>query len=431
MKASYKIAIIYLLIGVLWITLSDYFTLLIVGSDELAAASEIQTIKGIFYVLSTTLLLFLLVHRYEKKNDILLKNLKELNHNIEIRSDEIKRSWNLFKNLFELSPTPMWIVDWESLKFLNVNEATVRHYGYSKEQFKSMTLYDLRGEKDQRYFRKFVEKERLRDSQNFKGKFKLQKKNGDNIIVDVQVQKIDYFGRNARITIANDITEILDVQQNLRNAYDNILYVEEQERNRIAGELHDGFIQQIVAAKQFASLLKIDPTTENAELMRDNVVEILNDAILETKRMILDLRPKQLKTEGLAGSIDQIIAHCDQNESVKIKAKFSDIDHLELNENVKFNIFRIFQENLNNTIRHSKATDVNLTIDCQHDSIKYDYWDNGIGITDELKQNPNSFLSIKRRLKSIGGKFDICNKNNGGAHFTFIIPLELKQLKIN
>jgi PAS domain S-box-containing protein len=431
MKVSFKIALIYLLVGVLWITLSDYFTQLLVGSDELAEASGIQTIKGIFYVVSTTLLLYLLVHRYEKKNDVLLKDLKELNHNIEIRSDEIKRSWNLFKNLFELSPTPMWIVDWETLKFLNVNEATVRHYGYSKEKFKTMTLFDLRSDKDQRYFKHFVDKQKVTDAESFKGKFKHQKKNGDKIIVDVQVQKIDYFGRDARITIANDITDILDVQQSLRNAYDNIIYVEEQERNRIAGELHDGFIQQIVAAKQFASFLKMDPSIENAELMRDNVVEILNDAILETKRMILDLRPKQLITVGLAGSIDQIIAHCDQNESVKIQANYSDINQLELNENVKFNIFRIFQENLNNTIRHSKATDVYLTIDCQNDAIKYDYWDNGIGITDELKQDSNAFLSIKRRLKSIGGKFDVCNKEQAGAHFTFIIPLELKQFKIN
>lgn len=431
MKASYKIALIYLLIGILWITLGDYFTLLLVGSDELVAAAEIQTIKGVFYVIITTLLLFLLVRRNEKQQEALLNNLTKLNHNIEFSNVEIKRSWVLFKKLFELSPTPMWVVDWESLKFLNVNEATVKHYGYSKEQFKSMTLFDLRSEKDQRYFKIFIEKQRLKDFQNFKGKFKHQKKNGDIIIVDVLVQKIDYFGREARIAIASDITEILDIQQNLRTAYDNIIYVEEQERERIAGELHDGFIQQIVAAKQFASFLKMDPAIENAELMRDNVVEILNDAILETKRMILDLRPKQLKTEGLVGSIDQIIAHCDQNDSVKIQANYSEIDQLELNENVKFNIFRIFQENLNNTIRHSKATDVYLTIDCQNDAIKYDYWDNGIGITDELKQNSNSFLSIKRRLKSIGGKFDVCNKEQAGAHFTFFIPLELKQFKIN
>jgi PAS domain S-box-containing protein len=312
-----------------------------------------------------------------------------------------------------------------------VNEAAIQHYGYSKEQFEAMTLFDLRSQSNDNYFAKFIEQERLRDTGLYIGNFKHKKKNGEEIIVSVNVQKIDYFGIEARMTIANDITEILDVQHDLRAAYDNIIHVEEHERNRIAGELHDGLIQQIVAAKQFASFIVVDPSVEDAESQRDNVVEILNDAIHETKRMILDLRPKQLKTEGLVGSIDQIIAHCDQNESVKIKAKFSDIDHLELNENVKFNIFRIFQENLNNTIRHSKATDVNLTIDCQHDSIKYDYWDNGIGITDELKQNPNSFLSIKRRLKSIGGKFDICNKNNGGSHFTFIIPLELKQFKIN
>jgi PAS domain S-box-containing protein len=431
MKTRNKIVLIYLMFGISWIFLSDYFSNSFVGAEELADTSLIQTFKGMFFVLSTSTLLFLLMRKYDKQNDVLIENLKELNHTSERRGEEFKRSWGLFKNLFELSPAPMWIIDWETMKFLNVNEAAIQQYGYSKEQFKTMTLFDLRSNTIENHLTKFVEQERLRDTGLFQGNFKHKRKNGEEIIVSVNVQKIDYFGKDARMTIANDITEILEVQQNLKNAYDNIIHVEEHERNRIAGELHDGLIQQIVAAKQFASFLVLDPLVKNAETLRNQIVEILNGAILESNRMIQDLRPKQLKSAGLVGSIQQIITHCDQVENIKINANYSDMERLELNEYVKFNIFRIFQENLNNTIRHSKATNVNLIIDCHDDTIKYDYWDNGIGVSEKLQRNTNSFLSIKRRLKSIGGFFNVCNKVHSGAHFSFSIPLELRQLKIN
>lgn len=431
MKTRSKIVLMYLTFGIIWIFLRDYFSFTMDDVSESANASSIQTVKETFFILTTATLLFLLMRKYDKQNDEIIYNLKEMNQITEKRTEELKRSWSLFKNLFELSPAPMWIIDWETLKFLNVNEAAIKQYGYSMEQFKEMTLFDLRSNSSSNLHTNFTEQERLNDTGLFRGNFKHRRKNGEEIIVSVNVQKIDYFGKEARMTIANDITEILDVQQSLKNAYDNIIHVEEHERNRIAGELHDGLIQQIVAAKQFASFLVVDPSIKDAEILRGQIVEILNGALLESTRMIQDLRPKQLKSEGLVGSIQQIIKHCDQIENIKINANYSDMERLELNEYVKFNIFRIFQENLNNTIRHSKATDVNLNIDCQNDIIHYDYWDNGIGVSEKLQHNTNSFLSIKRRLKSIGGFFNVCNKDHSGAHFSFSIPLELRQLKVN
>lgn len=432
MKARNKIVLIYLTFGIIWIFLRDYlFSFMIDDVIEPHNTSSIQTIKESFFVIMTTFLLHLLMRKYDKQNDELINNLKELNHSSAKHADEMKKSWSLFKDLFELSPAPMWIIDWETLRFLDVNEAAIKQYGYSKEQFKSMTLFDLRSNTVENRFNKFAEDERLVDSGLFQGNFKHKKKNGEEIIVSVNVQKIDYFGTEARMTIANDITEILEVQQDLRDAYENIIHVEEHERNRIAGELHDGLIQQIVAAKQFVSFLVVDPTVKDSELLRDQIVEILNGAILESSRMIKDLRPKQLKSEGLVGSIQQIIEHCDQIGNIKIKANYTDLEQLELNEYVKFNVFRIFQENLNNTIRHSKATDVNLNIDCHNDIINYNYWDNGIGVSEKLQNKTDSFLSIKRRLKSIGGFFNVCNKDHSGAHFSFNIPLKLRQLKVN
>jgi hypothetical protein len=111
MKTRNKIVLIYLMFGIIWIFLSDYFSNSFVGTKELADTSLIQTLKGMFYVLSTSTLLFLLMRKYDKQNDVLIENLKELNHTSEMRTEELKKNWSLFKNLFELSPAPMWIID--------------------------------------------------------------------------------------------------------------------------------------------------------------------------------------------------------------------------------------------------------------------------------------------------------------------------------
>jgi PAS domain-containing protein len=159
MKTRNKIVLIYLSLGIIWIFLRDYFSFTMDDASEPANASFIQTVKETFFVLMTSVLLHLLMRKYDKQNDDIIQNLRAMNETSEIRTEELKKNWSLFKNLFELSPAPMWIIDWETLRFLNVNEAAIQHYGYSKEQFEAMTLFDLRSQTNENYFAKFIEQQ--------------------------------------------------------------------------------------------------------------------------------------------------------------------------------------------------------------------------------------------------------------------------------
>jgi len=112
-------------------------------------------------------------------------------------------------DLFDLSPLPKWVFDVETLRFLDVNEAAIQHYGYSRDEFMTMTVKDIRPAKEVAQFEddlKAVSK--LAGALN-KASYTHKKKNGELIQVEVQGSNIDYKGIKARMIVANDITDRL------------------------------------------------------------------------------------------------------------------------------------------------------------------------------------------------------------------------------
>ncbi len=109
------------------------------------------------------------------------------------------------KILFESNPYPMWIYDLESLKFLEVNDAAVEKYGYSKNEFYGMTLKDIRPEEDIKLLLENVERET--SIYQWSSGWRHKKKDGSIIDVEIISHDIHFKGRNGRIVAANDITE--------------------------------------------------------------------------------------------------------------------------------------------------------------------------------------------------------------------------------
>lgn len=109
-----------------------------------------------------------------------------------------------YRLLFAANPHPMWIHDRETLRFLRVNEAAVNHYGYSREEFHSMTLRDLRLSAESEAVPQ--ETERL-DSFTLSGPWRHRKKDGSEIQVDIAAQSIDFQGRDCQFVLVNDVTD--------------------------------------------------------------------------------------------------------------------------------------------------------------------------------------------------------------------------------
>lgn len=119
----------------------------------------------------------------------------------------LEKSEAKYRSLFNLSPIPMWVFDVESLQFLDVNEAASRHYGYSKEEFQTMSLKDITPKEDVRNFEEIINA--------YKGTTALYhdiarhiKKGGEVIDVEIKCNTVNIgSSREARLIIATDISE--------------------------------------------------------------------------------------------------------------------------------------------------------------------------------------------------------------------------------
>lgn len=139
------------------------------------------------------------------------------------RGELLTISENKYRFMFENNPQPNWIYDVETLLFLEVNDAAISHYGYSKDEFLSMTLIDIRPVED---VPALLEKiQQSRDSYNNSGEWRHVKKNGEVIFVEIISHSISLNGRNARHVLIHDITdrklaekELLDSEMNFRRS---------------------------------------------------------------------------------------------------------------------------------------------------------------------------------------------------------------------
>nr|WP_294903013.1 PAS domain S-box protein [uncultured Lacibacter sp.] len=335
----------------------------------------------------------------------------------------MEESERRYSDLFHLSPIPMWVYDTESLVFLDVNEAAIRHYGFLREEFMQMTIRDIRPAEDLPILEEALNEMRQNKRKFKSGIFRHVKKNGEIVIVKIESNSIDYKGRKGSVVLANDVTELLQAQESLKNAYQNIVEVEEQERERFAAEIHDGVAQNLIAIQMiFNNLLISFPGL--SDFFHTNILkDTIEKAVVECRDIVYDVRPKELIDNGITAMIWQLLEKI--NAAGNIRVAFDEQVSLDkcFKYNELFHIYRIIQENLNNTLKYAKATEVQLKVQPEKEYVVLLFSDNGTGISDEIINTPSSFLSIKRRIKVLQGELFVYSNQPKGVTFKYHIPL--------
>ncbi|HET9039737.1 MAG TPA: PAS domain S-box protein [Gemmatimonadales bacterium] len=122
-----------------------------------------------------------------------------------------------YRALFEYNPLPMWVYDSETLAFLEVNAAAVKHYGYTREEFRRMSILDIRPEEDRPLLLRHVP--RLADDlQVWAGPWRHRRKDGGLSLVRISSHPIRFAGREARLVVAEDVTESTRTAEALRES---------------------------------------------------------------------------------------------------------------------------------------------------------------------------------------------------------------------
>ncbi|HEY0355029.1 MAG TPA: PAS domain-containing protein, partial [Flavisolibacter sp.] len=125
--------------------------------------------------------------------------------------EKIRNSEQHYRNLFQSNPLPCWIYDLETLRFLEVNQAAIEHYGFSREEFLNADLYLIH---PVHYLEKLslrLDKEKKVSSSSFNN-WKHRKKNGEEIFVDLNINSIRYNDSEAKLVVAHDVTNKVEME---------------------------------------------------------------------------------------------------------------------------------------------------------------------------------------------------------------------------
>ncbi len=128
-------------------------------------------------------------------------------------AENLQRAQESFRVLFEQHPRPMWVYDLETLRFLEVNDCATERYGFTRNEFLSMTIADIRPEEDAQELRAYLRVES--PDQNYAGIWRHRTKDGEIIDVEVTTHTLDFRGRRGGLVMAQDISERIRLERQL------------------------------------------------------------------------------------------------------------------------------------------------------------------------------------------------------------------------
>lgn len=210
---------------------------------------------------------------------------------------------------------------------------------------------------------------------------------------------------------------------------ERVINAQEEERKRIACDLHDQTSQALVS---LIVQLKLVESAPNAATRRENIDilrEQLRSALDEVRRMALELRPNVLDDLGLEQAIRWFAERCSQNNGLVVTVVSQD-DLSDLPERYAVTVYRVVQESLSNVVKHSHASQARVVVTRQTGMLFLSVTDNGKGFIVHQANSKDGSLGIygmRERIALLGGKFEIQSEPDKGTAIHVEIPFPLIQ----
>ena len=335
---------------------------------------------------------------------------------------ELKRSEHQYRLLYEQSPLPMYIFDKESHKFLSVNEALINLFGYSKEEFLEMTIFELFLPEEQNKIREEAHRN-LKNSRSGFDVWRQKTKDGSTLFCEISGSDIYFRDKQQRLVLTLDITEQRKAEERAIKA---IVEGEERERHRIANELHDGLGQYLSAANMHLNTAYSESERQSDPIDRSfkTGLQMLEHAISETRSISHNLLPKAIQDYGLKMAVESLVNEMQSTQESSIYL-FQKYDATIIPGNIQINIFRIIQEALNNALKYSNGSTININLVYSDGDLICTVEDDGSGFDPSDVSNEGLGLqSMKTRVAAMSGNLDIDSKESTGTVISAIVPIQ-------
>lgn len=220
--------------------------------------------------------------------------------------------------------------------------------------------------------------------------------------------------------------ELTASRERLRSLSVYLQSVREEERTRIAREIHDELGQALTALKiDVAWLGRKYHDHQTLSEKVGTMVALIDSTIKRVKRICTELRPSLLDHLGVTSAIRWQAEEIERRTGLSCALSFDPAD-IVLEDDLATAIFRVFQEALTNIVRHAEATKVDVTLRKNKDMVTLTVSDNGKGLRKDQLAKPKSFglLGIQERARSFGGEATITGARRKGTTLTVRVPLD-------
>jgi two-component system NarL family sensor kinase len=273
-------------------------------------------------------------------------------------------------------------------------------------------------------------------------KYEVQKK--ENIIISQQLDltKKNYLVYGTFILLAtsvlisyvvfrarkkNQLVKIREIGiEQKKRTMDAVMQAEENERKRIAAELHDSVAQKMVVAKLNLEAFEgyLPKLSNEEQKVFDNIFSLVDESCTEVRNLSHSMMPHAFFQSGLADAVKNFIDKI-QNKNLRILFN-TDGDLENLDKNTELMIYRIIQECLQNIIKHAHADRVDISVIAENGEIDATIEDNGIGFDTSLLENNSGMgmKNIRSRVEFLNGQLDINSHPGGGCVVAFYIPVK-------
>jgi len=321
-----------------------------------------------------------------------------------------------------------------------VNDAFCSIYGYTREEVIGRNPRILKsGRHDAAFYGELWGQ--LLHSGHWRGEVWNRRKTGEVFPEELSIQALrGTDGKIVRfISIFSDITErkrnedelqkqrqqLVESEARLRELAEFLQTVREEERARIARELHDEMGQALTALRIDLGWLrnKCLPLGTPAVERVGSALGVVEHSIVSLRRISEDLRPAMLDSLGLAAAVEHHVTQFSQRTGIPCRLSMNR-EEFELEDRLATTVFRVVQETLTNVARHSGASEVSVRIDETEDGISLTMQDNGRGFSGANDKKTFGLLGMRERIAMLGGRLEIDSGPDRGTRIAVWLPLQ-------
>ncbi len=348
---------------------------------------------------------------------------------------DLQASERNYKVLFENANDAIWIHDLEG-EITAANEAHARLTGYSVEELSHMNVHGFLSE-DSLALAKQV-RHRLYQGEIINKPYeqRMVKRDGSEAILRLSTSLITTDGvPTAFYNIARDVTEEERLQENMRFYIRQAVRAQEEERKRIARELHDDTAQVLTSLlRQLDNLIRQKPYLSTGDMFAlENLKVELSRGLQGVHRLGQDLRPSLLDDLGLIPALRSVTKSLQQYDGIVTELKILGSER-RFSPEVEIGVFRIVQEALSNIRRHAQASESQVVIEFTEDRTKVTISDNGQGfelsgrVGDLPRTGKLGLAGMQERAQLLGGTLEVQSTPSKGTTLVVEIPNQISVL---